>query len=279
MKKVTLLLLICLFSLALGKTLHTVKDGFSFRRIHSLKIWASEDFNEETRNALSQTFHYLGRGRQCFAFESADHQYVLKFPRTDIYTTPIWMQVLPLKRYQTKTEFTRSKRKRFVLNSFEIAHQDLKDDTAMIALHLGQSSSRKKITLIDKCGCKHQLPIGKLTFALQYKKPLLIDQFKAAHQRGDKNEVRKILDALVLVIRTRAEKGILNKDRSFLKNFAFDGEKAYQIDVGSFYYNPNLSKNDATFKSMMDSIDPIQEWLKSFDPEILEYLNAKLNDT
>ena len=42
---------------------------------------------EETKEILSQNFHYLTRGRECFIFESQDKKYVLKFFDSSRYYT------------------------------------------------------------------------------------------------------------------------------------------------------------------------------------------------
>src|SRR5690554_3870630 len=99
MKKLTVILVLLLISAGVGKGLYSVKDGFSSRRIQSLPYLADENWDEETQEALKQTFHYIGRGRQCFAFASSDGKYVLKLPRTDIYKIPLWARFLPVYKY------------------------------------------------------------------------------------------------------------------------------------------------------------------------------------
>ena len=42
---------------------------------------STADIPKEVHTQFPQTWTYLGRGNQIFAFESADHQYVLKFFR------------------------------------------------------------------------------------------------------------------------------------------------------------------------------------------------------
>lgn len=277
MKKIIFLLLILGLSAAVGEGLYYLKDGFTARRIHSLNLQGSDDFTPEVRAALSQTYHYIGRGRQCFAFASADDQYVLKFPRTDIYKTPLWVRSLPfLKEYRARLEKDHLERQQFILTSFQISFEELKEQTALLALHLGQSPSKEKLSVVDALGCKHSLPLGKTSFVLQYKRPILMQAFLAAIKKGHREEAKTILDSLVDVIADRARKGILNRDRSFLRNYGFDGKKAYQIDVGSFFRKEEMSPQQIYEKSLGDSIDPIQEWLAQTDEEMLHYLNSKL---
>jgi hypothetical protein len=278
MRKIAWLLLLCSFCLGVGKGVHSLKDGFSYRRIQGIDTWVSEEFDEETKAALSQTFFYLGRGRQCFAFESEDHRYVLKMPRTDIYAAPLWAKALPLSDSIKDLLKAKKRRETFVLGSFHLALEELRTQTATIALHFGKSPSRTPLILVDKLGCTHRVLLGKTAFALQYKKPILSKILVAHLQKGEKEKAKKIVDALFDVIYDRAQRGILNKDRSFLKNFGYDGVQAYQIDIGSFYRNPRLTLEEAKWKSLTESIAPVQEWLTDLDPELLAHLNQRLQN-
>ncbi|MBU6384157.1 MAG: hypothetical protein KGR16_07600 [Verrucomicrobia bacterium] len=276
MRRILLLLALVLVCVEVGQGLHALKSGFSSRRIQSLSNPASEEWSEEADQALQQTFRYLGRGRQCFAFTSEDGKYVLKFPRTDIYKTPFWAKALPVRAYREKLEAEHKIREQFILTSFQIAFQELKEQTALLAIHLGQSSSNRFLTVIDSAGCKHRLPLGATSFVLQHKHPLLMKAFSEALTRGDEHEAKNILNALFAVIDERASLGILNRDRSFLKNYGYDGTRAYQIDVGSFFKSADLPFERAREKSIRDSTDPVDEWLTQNAPEMLPDLHTFL---
>jgi len=278
-KKTCLFLALILISVLVGEGIYLAKDGFSARRIQSLNYEIAEEWGEEAHLALEQTFHYIGRGRQCFAFASEDGKYVLKFPRTDIYKTPFWARALPVHAYRSQLEKKHRIREEFILNSFRISFNELKEQTSLLAVHLGQSPPKgKKLKLIDSSGSRHQLPLDKTSFVLQYKQPILMKSFSEALQKGERQEAEKILDALLSTIVERAKLGILNRDRSFLRNYGFDGTKAYQIDIGSFFRQPDLDPQAAYHKSVRDSIDPVFEWLCENAPEMTAYLNSKLNE-
>ena len=63
---------------------------------------------------------------------------------------------------------------------------------------------------------------------LQRKKPILMTEFQRALRDGRRPEAEKMLDAFVEAIAERARRGILNKDPSFIRNFGFDGERAFR---------------------------------------------------
>ncbi|MGB7978476.1 MAG: hypothetical protein WCF19_04865 [Chlamydiales bacterium] len=279
MKKFSILLLLALLSALSGELLYYLKDGFSARRVQSLPYPVAEGWDTDAGGALEQPFRYIGRGRQCFAFSSADRKYVLKLPRTDIYKTPFWVRSLPLPSYRARLEADHLERETFILNSFQLSASELKRQTALIALHLGQSApSGKELTLIDALGCTHRFPLHKTPFILQLKQPILMQSFQTALAKGDQKEAERILDALLAVIVERASQGILNRDRSFLRNYGYDGQTAYQIDVGSFFRKPDLTPSDAYEKSIRDSTDPILEWLAQNAPHMRDYFSAAVQE-
>lgn len=245
-------LLVGIFATAKG--VHTLRDGFSIRRVQPIALKA-DPLSPEIANILKQPFHYLGRGRQSFAFASEDGNYVLKLPRTEIFKPPLFFS-------NSAVIQRRKERQKFFLRSFEIAHKILPDQTAVLALHIGHSDDRGELLLYDKMGQKIRLPIRSTSFILQEKKPLLTQVLL-------KEKRMEILQSWAQLIVERSRRGVENRDPSFLRNYGYDGKRAYQIDIGSL--NP---KDPALFqKSARDSAAPIQLWLGKVDPKWLAAFN------
>lgn len=275
MKKTIAITCIFILSLLAGQGVYYGRKGFSLRRVQGLEqTFSTSQVDPETKNILSQDFTYLGRGRQCFAFASKDEKYVLKFPRTDIYRVPFWARAFGSHVYQ-KTLFERKEEaKRFLFESFHLAKDELQDITGILFSHLGKSKqTTDTLSLIDALGFKHTLPIHASIFILQKKQSLWTAAFLNAETKKEKE---RILNALVEAIVKRAQKEILNSDRTFLSNYGFDGKVVYQIDVGSFFLHKTLTPEEAYQKSARDSLEPVHEWLKKKDPEILPTLNIRL---
>ena len=269
MKKTILILCLILFCLGLGKGIYFARKGFSLRRVAAPVRLQLEAWDSKADEILQQPFHYLGRGRQCFAFESADGKTILKFPRTDIYQIPFLEKVLPaLSRRGTET---REEREKFILNSMRIAFEDLHEETGVLALHLCQTEDLgKKLTIRDSLGLTYHLPVAKTAFVLQAKYPILMKAFTAALEDENKEKAKEILDAFIDVVVKRGQKGIWNKDGSFLRNYGFDGQKGYQIDIGSFYFK------DDWVASVRDSFHPVRSWLENLDEGMLSYFDESL---
>ncbi len=277
MRKLFALSLLISLSLLVGEGLYLLRDGFSPRRLQTLPSQTLCSIDDQTKEILSQRFYFLGKGRQCFAFSSEDGKYVLKTPRTNIYKLPFWARALPVTATREKLRADKTYRRNFVFESFRLAHEELKNETGTMVLHLGKSApSKETLTLIDPLGVSHHFPMDSTIFILQHKHPLWTHEFLKAKDSLDTAEQTRLLNALVDCIIERSRKGCFTRDRSFLRNYGFDGVKAYQIDIGDLYKRKDLDPNWAFYKSVHDTLAPVQEWLANIDPPMLELLNERL---
>lgn len=270
MKKVILLIGLLALCFGVGKGFHMARKGFSLRHIHGIAQMQATVWNPEAEKIIEQPFVYLGRGRQCYAFVSSDGNYILKLPRMDHYQLPFWMRALPLSSKQAARSI-RSERERWILDSFLIASKELREQTGVLALHFGEMKRQEKwITVIDPLGCKFHLPFHKTTFLLQQRQPILMRGFVEALSQGDRAKAERILSAFIDIVVERGKKGIWNRDESFMKNYGFDGEKAFLIDVGSLYRKPD------GIASIHDTMHPIRSWLRKTDVSMLNYFDEVL---
>ena len=281
-KKGMILLLLVFGSALAGKGWHWAKDGFSIRRTQfPLGEKSRAPFDPTIAAALSQTYRYLGRGHQCYAFESADGQYVLKLPRYDRYLVPFWLRACRfsfLDSYREELRLDKEKRLRFLLTSFGIAFDELREETALLCLHLGESDIfRSKTKIVDRLRRSYEIDLDKSAFILQRKKPLMMPVFEKSLKEGDRKAAKEILDAFLAVVAVRAGKGIFNKDPSFLRNFGYDGE-GVQIDIGSFYRKPSVDSEEAFAPSFLQTVGHVQNWLAEVDPEIGAWFESRTKE-
>jgi len=272
MKKALAIFLLLVLSIGSGQALYKARKGFSIRRVQGDVRIQIEIWDSAYDSILSKPFQFLGRGRQCFAFESFDGKYVLKLPRTDIYRTPFWMRTLPfLSSLRKERDADRTKREKAVLESMRIAYEKLQEDTGVLGLHFGETADQGRwITLYDPMGAPIFLPAHKTAFVLQKKQPILMRSFMDALKHQDRQEAKRILDAFIDVVVARGAKGIANKDGSFLRNYGFDGQKGYQIDIASFYYTKDGQQ------SISDTMSRVRSWLEATDRDMLNYFEDSL---
>jgi len=277
MKKVFFLLGVIALSLGIGKSWHWAKDGFSVPRIQG---WEGVDsyppLEQEAIAALQQPYRYLGRGRQCFAFVSADGQYVLKFPRLDRYRIPFWLRALNvsvLDRMRFDLSESHAFRETMILNSFRMSWDELRGATALIAIHMPEAiSSDNQLTLIDRLGRKVELPLEKTAFILQKKEEPLLRALKAALKQGDEQKAEEILSAFLAIAQEWGRKGIFNKDPKFIRDLGLDKARAYQIDIGSFYRKEGILDFSEVIR---EPVQHMREWLVREAPQLTDRYDKK----
>ena len=281
MKKLLAFFFLVLFCLVLGRGWYWATDGFRVSRIQGFDgtIGRERPFSEEAEKALSQRYNYLGRGRQCFAFESEDGKYVIKLPRLDRYRKRILFEACPFGLFKAAIDRrmnSNSERKRKLFESFELSADELREETAIVGMYIAPGSG-KQIEIVDRLNRSYQLPLEKTGFILQRKLRLFKDLFHDAISKKDMGEINWILDRLLEVVVRVADKGILSKDGSFLKNFGFDETSCFEIDVGSFYRAQDEKGKKAFVASIHASVETLRVWLLDLDPALLELIDQKLD--
>lgn len=282
LRKICVLFFLVSFVALMGKGWHWAKDGFSFQRTRfPLGPLEAAHPDSEVRDALNQTYSYLGRGHQCYAFESADKKFVLKLPRYDRYVLPFWLRACQFSFLEEKRKNLRldkEHRLRFLLNSFQIAYEELNEETALIYLHLNETNAfQSKTKIIDRIRRGYWIDLDSSAFILQKKKPLMMPAFQKSLKAKDQTAAKEILNAFLDVIAIRAKKGIFNKDPSFLRNFGYD-EKGVQIDIGSFYRKPGIDGEIAFKPSFLQTVGHVQDWLNGVDPEIAVWFKTRTDE-
>ena len=140
-------------------------DFFSLASISGqLSSEMSEPLSQEALEALLQPYHYLGKGKQSYAFASKDGKWVVKFFNHKYFKLPFWAAAFP------KEKAKREKRKLFYLNSYRIASKLLKEETGLVYLHQGWNlSPLPQLAATDPMGISHWINLNDIPFVLQKK--------------------------------------------------------------------------------------------------------------
>ncbi len=260
-------------------------DGFQVLKIisshHAESKWdvkASEEEEKTLSTALDQPFHYLGKGRRCYAFVSEDQKYVLKFVRT-FQITPPWWSRLSL----TQSLFPSLCEKEFIkkeirrtqnFNGYKMGFEKLKEQTGTIFLHLNPTTTlQKDVTLYDKIGIKHILPADNLVFILQKKAEPFSSYFRNLLAKGDETEVKILISEFALLLKTRADHHIADWDMSPLNLGIADG-KWVAFDLDGLKFVP--PEKFTTKALMLRSGKRIIRKLNKTRPDLAEFLIAEI---
>jgi len=237
--------------------------------------FSDEDIPDEIVPILNQEFSYLARGQQCYVFESADGEYVLKLVRTHKERYPYWVY-LPFfdQKRKAEVEWKEFRRKRNA-DSYQLANDILREETGLIYFHLKQTLDLKRtITVKGPLGRKYHLVADNMQFLIQKKMvPLLseIDKLKE-----DQEYLKTTIDSLFDWVSNRANKGVRNKNRRCMKNLGFMDGKIVEYDVGEFRINPELENPYRFNKELVKSTREFRAWLISNAPELTDYFDSQL---
>jgi len=200
-------------------------DGFSVRRINATPPLPFSNHGNTllTEEILKQPFHYLARGGQSFVFVSEDQKYVIKFFKNSPNA------FVPLKKYHTKkiNKLIRD------IEGYLLAFERIPEESGLIFLKLDtEKAFDQTVTLVDKLGIQHQLPLQKTLFAIQKKGEPLYSYLKHV------GNVQAVFDSLRALMEIRRSHAIDDTDSHLAQNLGFIDGKPCFLDPGKFVNAP-----------------------------------------
>lgn len=171
---------------------------------------------------LSQPFTYLGKGNQVFAFESRDHQYVLKFFKFS-HLKPSWYTGNESKEWRIQRIFS----------SHKLAYDLNKDNAGLIFMQLNPGGGfHQVVDVTDGWGYHRQIDLNQVIFVVQQKTTPSRVVLSELLDRGDVATAIKRFQALIELQLSEYARGIYDQDHNLMHNTGFIGEKAIRFDVG-----------------------------------------------
>ncbi len=272
---------IFLFLIVAGFFANYRMDGFSTKKIaSSFPINLSFDLaltpDREVLTILEQKFTYLGSGRQCFAFQSEDGKYVIKFLNHDRFSLPKLLQIFPLfpplEAMRKKRMEKRHKRIEAFFTSFALAYTQLKEESGLLFVQLvPKDHFTQPILLIDRIGYPHTVDLNKMEFILQ-KKGVPLYEVLAGHA-GNTEVIKKILHSFIQLIVNRISKNIIDDDLNVKGNIGILDGKAILMDIGRLFIDETLQDPEKFNRELLKSI----KFLRQDHPELLSLLEEELD--
>lgn len=267
-------------------------DAFTIARIHSdlpyNAAWATPlpvgAEKEELTALLSQPFHYLGCGGQCFAFVSEDGETVIKFfkhrirkPRSLLLFRPLPAPLEPIRLRKLNKILFKLNRD---FNSYKLAYEELSQETGILYLHLNKTEGfNQTITLYDKLHIAHQIDLDQVEFIIQKKAEMAYPYLDRLIRDKQIENAERAIDSLLAVILSRCQKGIYDEDAKIHRNFGFIDGKAVVIDVGRFRGDISRIHPEVYRKDLLDITKSLHLYLEKESPELAAYLEQRLNAT
>lgn len=245
--------------------------GWQERRSIALANDVNSPVDSTVLQILNQPFFYLNRGAQCYAFESKDHQYVLKIFHENREATPF--------RALKQCFSSKKARPRHVLRDSDldaclIAYRLAKEETALSYIHLLPTRDLlPRLAVKDPIGRKFYLPLDRYAFVLQKKAaPFRKTLFEASL----KKELPVYLTAFFSLIERRVSKGIYNKDFNIAPNFGFLGKVAIELDFGRYAEHPDFLNPSFQKMEKEKFAAELREWILQEMPHELDTFETTL---
>lgn len=285
MKRVVVVTLFCALAYALFYFCHKKTSGFQIAKIYSDlpadPRWDLAHSKEEMavlHQALQTPFYFLGKGGQTYAFSSQDGTLVLKlFKMHNLRQYPLAYRLfLPFscESFRLKTLLNqRKKLERMFLSSF-LAYHSLKEESALLAMNLNPDPALQsvRVTLVDKLGIAHTVPLGRIPFALQKRGYRAIHQLALCIEEKNLELGKNILDQIVMHIKARREKNLGDLDPCIRRNLGMlDDRTPFFIDIGGF-----VPMKEISLPPIHQETESLHAWLEARSPELTSYLDELL---
>jgi hypothetical protein len=274
LKTFIFILFICL----LAKSWHLITDGFRMDKIRNNlkndKLFSDNFY--ELNKIFNQKFNYLSKGCQTYVFESEDKNYVIKFVRYHRYSTPLWLDVFNFfDSYKNKRQIYKTKLLNASLNSYAAAYKYLKDETAIVYVHLSKTNNlNKKIQINNRLKMKYSIDLDNTGFLVQKKVKSLSDFLNK--NKSNYQELRKITDSFLQTTRSIYLKGFNNDDYNCIKNSGIIDNKVIHSDLGSFLQK-DLKDKDNFKKEFEHFMIYYKKWAKKNAPFLISYVDEEIN--
>lgn len=267
---------------------HGITEGFRPHKILSDLSFNPEYESESTltdeiKQHLSQRFYFLGSGGQCYAFISQDKQTIIKVfkhhhMRPESYLNWIYLP-RTLEPLRNKIIQERKERLQTIFSSFKLAYDRFKTHTGLLYLHLNKTDAiHQTLTLIDNIGISHTFDLDTLEFALQKTAVLAYPKIEQCVKAHDLPAAERCLKSLVELIVARSKAGIADRDPIVKRNFGFIGDKAVEIDLGSFYEDPLLTQSTAYKRELFFESIKLKSWIQKRYPELYPFLEQTIRN-
>lgn len=260
-----------------GFQCHKILSDLTFRKEWELPSLQEHEL-AHIKAKLNQPYTFLASGGESFAFLSQDGKYVLKLFKHHHLRIHSFLCSIKfpwgLDPFRLKLLGGRAppeERLQYLFNSAKIAYLTLREETALLYLHLNKSHTlNQTVTLIDKIGIAHTFPLDHLEFALQERSELLYPAFERLLLQQDSEGIKKRIISLLTLFKNLEQKGIKDQDAKISRNFGFINEQAVRIDIGGL-----IQKSEPPTISIK-KLKRLHDWLLPRHPALAEFFETEL---
>lgn len=241
-----------------------VRTEFSLDRIASPLFEEEAPLSQEVLRVLSQPYHFLDRGRQAFVFESQDGAFVLKFFDRKYMEVPWYARWW----HAGKEKKKRALRTLFYLQSYRLAEKFLKEETALLCVHLGMSNDLPIIRITDRANRSFWIDLNTTPFILQKKGTSLYPFWTQVYNQEGKEGLLRELDAFLDFISHRLSLGLSDFDHDVRRNFGVVQGSIVHLDPGRLMPG-NFTNRQVLDNEWRRATYSLVKWLKRTHPDVV----------
>ena len=212
----------------------------------------------------SETLTFIGAGKQFYAFETADHQYVVKFMKFSRRRPLPWLEKLTfLKSWSASYLAERAKRLSNLGYSCALALKYLSEEAALTPYPLP-----KNLILIDKLGIVHSIDTAQTKFIIQKKAAAFTLYFDQ-----NPSQAQALISSYIKTISSQCRKGICNLDPIIERNYGVVDNQMILMDIGLLLADPKLHHKAGVQREIFLELIPLREWLQNNHPQHVDYFD------
>lgn len=206
-----------------------------------------------SREHFSQSYFYLGHGRQSIAFLSADKKIVLKF----FLNNQVYGLKSNWKSLDRRISYLHKKNITQAMSAYKKVYQEKPEIGALIALHFHKTSDLPPVIAYGKHGEKIEIDLNLYSFVVQHKCTTFFEEFKNSKTSLEMDEIINRTQRFIL---EKISLGFFDKrNHLFLyQNYGFWEDQIVQLDLGDLLFSEKV-KDDP--KQLQDKVrQKIQKW-------------------
>ena len=274
------LLLVILLLLGVGRFYYHLTDYFRLVNIHyTLPFeapWKTPELSLEESQALAlifeQSFFYIGKGSQCYAFASEDGQYVLKFFKFKHLKPSLMVDLLPpIPPFQAfKQRCSERKRRKLIslFSGYDLAYSQNREQSGLLYLHLTPTHHlHLTAAVVDKIGIKRKIDLDEVIFLVQRKGETLRDRLGRLLDQGNINEAKQTIGDIMAMYVSEYKKGLFDHDHGVMHNTGFIGAIPFHLDVGKFKKDERFKQPAIYQQDLKLIVCKINAWIQKSYPQ------------
>lgn len=233
------------------------------------------------KEALNQPYEYLGHGFQCYAFQSKDGKYVLKFFRHQRLRLPQFVLSLPslplFDEWRKARILTLSRRLDYLLRSCKTSWDCARWQTAILMVHLNNTNGVfPSVKITDSLGNCYQVPLDKSQFLLQKKALLIKPTIVRFMDEGDVKAAKECLAWIFQLLTNCVKNEIQDTDGALIRKnnlgILLEEKRAIYIDGGKLKKHTWKKKE---FEKDLKRLYLLRKWLKEEYPSLLKFFDKE----